>query len=159
MIVKIILIVLVVGGFTALYFLSKPNYPSQTTETLPSATSSETAAPSQNSGNVTTPSATSKTTTQTGTTLTRNQAYNYYSSQSLYSQLVDCVGYPGVLYMRQGTKFMLENTSQIKDELTIKTQNIMIPAKNFAIVTALDSGYYDIVCNGRNALKLQIQPK
>ncbi len=147
----ILLIVVIVG--LMYIFSSKTSVPEQ------QLVASSTATSSGQSGASTPSSKTpvSSTAPVSKSTITEERAL--YTSKGLYSQLSGCIGYPGSLNMQQGQKFMLENASQIKADVTVKTQYFMIPAKNFVIVTAIDSGYYDVVCNGTNALKLQVRPK
>lgn len=96
--------------------------------------------------------------TTTGTTLTRAAAYSYYSGKKLYTQLVDCVGYPSSFFFKVGTKFMVENNAPLPAALTIQSQSYIIPAKGFEIITASQSGVYNAICNGKIALRLQVSP-
>ncbi len=96
--------------------------------------------------------------TTTGTTLTRAEAYSYYSGKKLYTQLVDCVGYPSSFFFKVGTKFMVENSAPLPAALTIQSQSYIIPAKGFEIITASQSGVYNAICNGKIALRLQVSP-
>ena len=124
----------------------------------PSDSATGTAAPS----GTTTPSAPSaKATTQkatTGTTLSRAEAYSYYSGKKLYTQLVDCVGYPSSFFFKVGTRFMVENNAPLPAALTLQSQSYIIPAKGFEIITASQSGVYNAICNGKIALRLQVSP-
>ena len=96
--------------------------------------------------------------TTTGTTLTRAEAYSYYSGKKLYTQLVDCVGYPSSFFFKVGTKFMVENNAPLPAALTMQSQSYIIPAKGFEIITASQSGVYNAICNGKIALRLQVSP-
>lgn len=103
--------------------------------------------------------ATSPTATKAGTTsLTRNEAYRIYSARKLYVQLVDCIGFPGYLSMTRGTKFMIENLSSLPAVFTMQGQTVSLASKGFKIITATESGFYGAMCNGKNALKLQVSP-
>lgn len=91
-------------------------------------------------------------------TLTRDAAYKIYSAKKLYVQLVDCIGFPGYLSMTRGTKFMIENLSSLPAVFTMQGQTVSLVSKGFKIVTATESGFYGAMCNGKNALKLQVSP-
>lgn len=113
------------------------------------------------SGTAATSAPSAKTTapkTTTGTTLTRAEAYSYYSGKKLYTQLVDCVGYPSSFFFKVGTRFMVENNAPLPAALTIQSQSYIIPAKGFEIITASQSGVYNAICNGKIALRLQVSP-
>ena len=113
------------------------------------------------SGAVASPTPSNKTAAPkvtTGTTLTRAEAYRYYSEKKLYTQLVDCVGYPSSFLFKVGTKFMVENSAPLPAALTIQSQSYIIPAKGFEVITASQSGVYNAICNGKIALRLQVSP-
>ena len=124
----------------------------ETSSSTASTTETQSAASSSSPTSPAAPSATRKTTP----VLTRDQAYKTYSQKGLYVQLIDCVGYPSYLIMPQGTKFMLENKSNYAAFIVIKSQYFTIPAKDFTIISAKDLGFYNITCNGKNAVQLQI---
>ncbi|PIR44075.1 hypothetical protein COV23_01840 [Candidatus Wolfebacteria bacterium CG10_big_fil_rev_8_21_14_0_10_31_9] len=90
--------------------------------------------------------------------ISRDQAYKTFSQKGLYIQLIDCVGYPSSLIIKQGTNFMIENKSDLLSSIVIKSQTVLLPTKSFIIISAKDLGFYKILCNGKNALQLQVSP-
>ena len=147
---KIFIFVALIVVIVALIYLFRPSVQTPATQEAASSQSK----PAAGEGAITEPPVTKGI-----AGATRNQVYAYYSSKNLYSALSDCIGYPSSLNMQQGTKFMLENVSQVKAAVAVKAQYFVIPAKSFQIVTATDSGFYDLVCNGINAIKMQVSPK
>ncbi len=105
------------------------------------------------------PSAPAPKPSGTGTTLSRDAAYKYYSGKQLYTKLLDCVGYPMNFIFKVGTKFMVENGSTLPAAFTVRDQSFIIPGKGFVVITATQSGVYDAMCNGAISLKLQVSPQ
>lgn len=91
--------------------------------------------------------------------LTRDEAYKYYSGKKLYTQLLDCVGYPMSFIFRSGTKMMVENQSNEVANLVVWDKVVTIPGNDFKIVTVDHSGVYDAMCNNKKSLRLQVSPQ
>ncbi len=152
------ILVLVGGGIVILVIGILIGSKSSAPQTSPSDLATIT---TSTSGAVASPTPSAKTTAPkvtTGTTLTRAEAYRYYSEKKLYTQLVDCVGYPSSFLFKVGTKFMVENSAPLPAALTIQSQSYIIPAKGFEVITASQSGVYNAICNGKIALRLQVSP-
>lgn len=92
----------------------------------------------------------------TGTTLTRNQAYAFYSKEQRYTQLLDCIGFPNSFFFRVGTKIMVENKADSVANLVVWDKTYSIPGKGFKIITLDHAGVYEAMCNASIALRLQV---
>ncbi len=149
-------IILVVGVVIGSYFGSSPKTESPTatsTDAVGTVTPTAPAAPAGTAPSVT-PSA-----PKTSTTLTRNEAYKYYSGKNLYTSLQDCVGFPMNFTFRVGTKMMVENASTITANMVFWDKTYAIPGKSFQIITVDHAGVYEAMCNSKISLKLQVSPQ
>lgn len=154
---KLIIAVIIIAIGVVIFIYFKKTMPSNNSiETSTSTNQTSTTTLSSTESNA---QSTPKPQTQSPKpTITRDQAYKTYSQKGLYIQLIDCVGYPSSLIMKQGTNFMLENKSDLLSSVVIKSQTVLLPAKSFTIVSAKDLGFYKVLCNGKNALQLQVSP-
>ncbi len=131
----------------------------ETTTTIDSATTTITSTTKittikKNSSN----SADKTTSTSLSVTPDYIKASNIYKTSGYYFQFLNCRGTPGVLTMKKGTKFMLDNRDDKTRKFVIFDRNYNIGAYNYTIVTADKIGKHYITCDGGGAAQVTVQP-
>ncbi len=72
-------------------------------------------------------------------------------------QFVACAGNPGVLSIKKGTNFMLDNRDNKTHIFGIGKNTYELKAYDFALVNVKTAGDYFITCDGGGAAKVSIQ--
>lgn len=84
-------------------------------------------------------------------------ALRQYDSTNYRFQFVGCSGKPGLLTVKQGVNFMLDNRDPVQHVFGVAGKNYTIKAYDFAIVSASPVGTYHITCDGKGAADLNIE--
>jgi len=86
-------------------------------------------------------------------------ALKLYKSSGYYFQFVSCHGMPGLLTLKKGKKFMLDNRDNISRKIAIVGgQSFKIAPYSFAIATAPSTiGTHYITCDGGGAASIKVQ--
>src|SRR3989338_5671853 len=104
------------------------------------------------------PPAKSTTTTKPTDILKQDQEYQAAVAKYQYRfQIVDCHGSPGVLTMKEGSPFMIENKSAASHVFAVGTKKYTIKPYWFVVATAPSAGTYFITCDGGGAARLDSQ--
>lgn len=114
--------------------------------------------PDESGVSTTTPSSTPAT-TGSAANLSYNQALKIYGANGYRIQFSECHGLPGYLSIRQGVKFMLDNRDNKAHTIKVKSRSFKLPAYGFAVITATETGTYNITCDGGGAAELNVEAK
>lgn len=86
------------------------------------------------------------------------QALKIYRASGYYLQFDNCRGNPGILTLKKGAKFMLDNRDPLAIKIGLSGKNYLISKYNFTIVTAEKIGTNYVTCNGGGAAQIKVQP-
>lgn len=87
-------------------------------------------------------------TTQLVATKSYSAALTTYGKAGWRFQFVNCGGSPGVMSVKRGNKFMLDNRDNKTHKFKIGNSSYTLKAYEFAIVTAIKAGQHQITCDG-----------
>lgn len=106
-----------------------------------------------------TPEAVAPTPAPAPARLSYTDALKIYGVNGYRFQFSDnCLGLPGRLVIKKGSKFMLDNRDDVAHTIKFKSQTVRLSKYGFAIVTASETGDLDIMCDGVNRAELLVQP-
>lgn len=112
--------------------------------------------PDESGVSTTTPTSTPAT-TGSAINLSYNQALKIYGANGYRIQFSECHGIPGQLSIRQGVKFMLDNRDNKAHTIKVKSRSFRLPAYGFAVISATETGTYNITCDGGGATELNVE--
>lgn len=90
-------------------------------------------------------------------TLSYAAALKIYQNLGARIQFANCSGNPGTMNIKKGTKFMIDNRDNESHKIGIGTKSYLLPGYNFAIVSVLKAGSYNITCDGGGSAHLGVQ--
>ena len=85
------------------------------------------------------------------------QAYKIYRTTSYRLQFLNCHGSPGTLIMKKGAELMLDNRDIRARRIGIGSDQYIIPAYDFLIVTPRVTGVNYVTCDGGGAARLNVE--
>jgi hypothetical protein len=130
-----------------------PNVPDQI-NTAPSSTTGATA-PTTGGGSATKP-ATTAPAKPAPKALTYAQALDLYRGKGLI-QFNDCRATPGVIGVKKGAAFMLDNRDAKAHTIVADKKTFRLAPYSFVIVTASTAGSSYITCDGGGSGELKVQ--
>lgn len=81
-----------------------------------------------------------------------------YKDSGFYYQFVSCHGSPGILTMKAGTKFMLDNRDKTKHSIVLGSTTYVLPGYGYIIATAPHVyGTQHLVCDGGGAALIKVE--
>lgn len=90
--------------------------------------------------------------------LTYAQALKIYRTSGYYLQIDSCRGRPGVMTIKKGSKFMIDNRDPLAVKIGLGGKNYLIPKYGFTIISADRVGTNYLTCNGGGAAQINVQP-
>lgn len=114
--------------------------------------------PDESGVSTTTPTSTPGA-TGSAANLSYNQALKIYGANGYRIQFSECHGNPGHLSIREGVKFMLDNRDNKAHTIKVKSRSFKLPAYGFAVISATETGTYNITCDGGGAAELNVEAK
>ncbi len=99
-----------------------------------------------------------KTTAPGAVTQSYADALKQYSASGYRFQFVNCRATPGVLTIKKGASFMLDNRDNKAHRIKVGASTYNIGAYSFVIATAKTVGLNYIVCDDAGSGRLQVEP-
>lgn len=90
--------------------------------------------------------------------LTYAQALKIYRTSGYYLQIDSCRGRPGIMTIKKGSKFMIDNRDPLAVKIGLGGKNYLIPKYGFTIISADRVGINYLTCNGGGAAQINVQP-
>lgn len=87
-----------------------------------------------------------------------NEALAEYANNGIRIQISRCAGIPGQVNIKQGTKFMVDNRDANAHEIKVASVSRKIEAYDYEIFTAPKSGKYNMTCDGKGSVEMQVYP-
>ncbi len=91
------------------------------------------------------------------TPLNYTQALNLYRGAGAYFQLVKCNGNPGMISLKKGVKFMVDNRDRVTHRIGLGKSVFTIKPYGFLILTASYPGTSPLTCDGGGAAQLNVE--
>jgi len=96
----------------------------------------------------------SKTGSQPAKSPEYEKALDTYANRFQFDK---CMGIPGQMSVKRGTKVMLDNRNPEPHTYVVGSQTFTVAAYSYAIVTATDLGTYIITCDGGGSAQLNVE--